>query len=381
MYQIITAINDMVVILFDLLVYTKLTLLKKDTRPYRLTMYSSCAVILLAYFLATYVFHMPAAISSFFTMSLPSLSIFWLLSKHKDSRFFVTFCAVDTLSLIAAFFFRTFGIYGGLYGALIGCIAGIAILTLVYVKGLPLYPRYRSLLDSIKEGWGAVMVAAILAYAMMVFVATYPEPMINRLEYVPVYLLVSAGVGAFYVVFISSLFQRKHLKELNLQLTEQMHWHDMAYEDGLTGMYNRMAYMERISRLSRDESFADSVYAVMVDIDDFKKINDTIGHHAGDQVLVKAARLLQSVFSEECYEVYRIGGDEFAIIAITDGVENLKERLDTLNNRDADFICAFSYGYAKVDFEVNNAMENAFIAADRAMYCQKILKKETDDKG
>ena len=63
-------------------------------------MYGGCGIIIVAYFLATYVFLLPASLSSALCMSVPSLLLFLYLSKHKDSRFFMTFCFVDYVTHI-----------------------------------------------------------------------------------------------------------------------------------------------------------------------------------------------------------------------------------------------------------------------------------------
>ncbi len=78
---------------------------------------------------------------------------------------------------------------------------------------------------------------------------------------------------------VTSLFQKKKLYDLNRQLTDSFHWHKIAYVDGLTGLRNRMAYIERINELARIRSDDNSIFAVMMDIDNFKQINDNFGHH------------------------------------------------------------------------------------------------------
>ncbi len=87
-----------------------------------------------------------------------------------------------------------------------------------------------------------------------------------------------------------------------------------ATRDGLTGLYNRRYFDDTLSdhvaaaiRYKRDLSL------VMFDVDDFKKVNDTVGHQAGDDILRTFADILQSTV-RQADMVCRYGGDEFVII-------------------------------------------------------------------
>jgi diguanylate cyclase (GGDEF)-like protein len=85
----------------------------------------------------------------------------------------------------------------------------------------------------------------------------------------------------------------------------------LAFHDSLTGLPNRAAFQRRLDELSRDQlgSFA----LVLLDVDDFKLINDTMGHDAGDAVLLAFAdRLAASIRPGDL--VARLGGDEFALL-------------------------------------------------------------------
>lgn len=106
-------------------------------------------------------------------------------------------------------------------------------------------------------------------------------------------------------------------------------------------------------------------------------MNNTVGIHIGDMTLKRAADFLNDVFSEENYEAFRIGGDEFAVIAISVSAKVLEQKINAVKNTDSGSAsgCSFSLGCATVNPEENNAMENAFIRADRAMYEEKLKTK------
>lgn len=87
-----------------------------------------------------------------------------------------------------------------------------------------------------------------------------------------------------------------------------------AMTDGLTGVANRRAFMERLTALSRDAALFSEYGVFYIDLDRFKAVNDALGHGAGDEVLrMSAARIARTVRDEDL--VARLGGDEFAVVA------------------------------------------------------------------
>jgi diguanylate cyclase (GGDEF)-like protein len=87
-----------------------------------------------------------------------------------------------------------------------------------------------------------------------------------------------------------------------------------ARTDALTGLANRRAFCERLaSELQRSERALEPVGLVMLDIDDFKQVNDRFGHGVGDQALIELARALEGAVRNVDL-VCRLGGEEFALI-------------------------------------------------------------------
>ena len=108
-----------------------------------------------------------------------------------------------------------------------------------------------------------------------------------------------------YVAIFSDITERKQAEQ---------HIHHLAHHDVLTGLPNRMALEARL-----EQSFAEadrnrrSVAVMFIDLDRFKIINDTLGHHVGDLLLIEVAqRLRHTVRSSDT--VARLGGDEFVVV-------------------------------------------------------------------
>jgi diguanylate cyclase (GGDEF)-like protein len=88
----------------------------------------------------------------------------------------------------------------------------------------------------------------------------------------------------------------------------------LARHDTLTGVANRALFNEKLAEASkRHERYGDGFTVLMLDLDKFKAVNDTLGHPAGDQLLIEVARRLKAALRETDV-LARLGGDEFAII-------------------------------------------------------------------
>jgi diguanylate cyclase len=171
------------------------------------------------------------------------------------------------------------------------------------------------------------------------------------------------------LVVARQMFAFRHIEELlrerdllTARLTEQ------AYHDALTGLANRALFMNRLT----DSLTTDPVTVFLIDLDDFKPVNDSYGHATGDQLLIEvASRLRRTVRAEDT--VARLGGDEFAILAADPA--GLFDRLtETLNATvilgDAEVRLRASVGMATARPGVDGP-DSVLHEADMAMYAAK----------
>src|SRR5207247_945977 len=94
----------------------------------------------------------------------------------------------------------------------------------------------------------------------------------------------------------------------------------LTQHDMLTGLYNRLAFEEEIKKeIVKLYQNNTSLAILLLDLDNFKTVNDSFGHHVGDQLLVVVAKQLMENVRKEDF-VARLGGDEFVII-----LSNIKE--------------------------------------------------------
>ena len=153
---------------------------------------------------------------------------------------------------------------------------------------------------------------------------------------------------------------------------------DMAYIDALTGIGNRHALRRDYNSYQGHE-----VTVAMMDLDNFKLINDTYGHEEGDRVLREVGKLLSDTFGKEY--CYRYGGDEFLLIVPDISISEFHEKLETLKqNKPAidDAVWAgFSVGFIRATLTDSDTLRNLISTADEKMYESKREKSSIATTG
>lgn len=153
--------------------------------------------------------------------------------------------------------------------------------------------------------------------------------------------------------------------------------------DDLTGLYNRRGFTdlgEQYLKLARRSGRG--VTMVFLDLDRFKTINDSLGHHVGDRALLKVADILRATFRRSDI-IARLGGDEFGVLALEAAdessewlVERLRERVVEFNESSPEpYQLSVSIGMAHHDDDPRVRLEDMVAQADSAMYREKHGKR------
>nr|WP_286173591.1 GGDEF domain-containing protein [Clostridium sp. WB02_MRS01] len=161
-------------------------------------------------------------------------------------------------------------------------------------------------------------------------------------------------------------------KEIERQLLQQS-----VHMDEMTGVYNRKAFRAEMKYV--EDTASDRNYTLaIVDIDKFKDVNDTWGHHVGDRCLIEFAKILK----EFCLDMtpFRYGGDEFCLLFCDKSMEEaeaicgeIKARVNLLCFEDyPTLILTASFGIASISDQVDTV--RLFIHADRALYEAKKVR-------
>ncbi len=155
-----------------------------------------------------------------------------------------------------------------------------------------------------------------------------------------------------------------------------------AHLDKMTMLYNRETTMESIRQIL--EIYADKEHALfIIDVDNFKTLNDTLGHQAGDEFLITLAKELKQCFRENSDIVGRVGGDEFFVL-----MKNITDR-NVVKNRikillDAIHGVSKKYSFMKISGSVGvsiypehgRTLDTLYAAADKALYQAKNAGKD-----
>lgn len=162
---------------------------------------------------------------------------------------------------------------------------------------------------------------------------------------------------------------------------------ELALMDDLTELRNRRGFLlltEQELRLARNKRMGLDLWLIFADLDGLKQINDTLGHQAGSQAIIQTAEILKATFRETDV-IARIGGDEFAILAVTSDIDSgtilvsrIKENLRSFNSREElPYRLSLSVGAIRVDPDKSPSITELLEAADQAMYEQKRMSRQS----
>lgn len=288
--------------------------LKKDTFQYKILLAALWFTGMGIYVIATNFFGAKQIIALAITAVFDTI-VFWLVSKYKGARFFMTFSMVNTGFLVIIAFVKLIPVlFGYDMGHPSEAVSSLIICAAVYIFVRPHLHQYKNLMTYEGMNWRDLLIASVIMYAGFIFFCAYPSPMVTRIEYVPSFLVLVIIILWTYVISIKSIIQSKNLYDRNALLAKEIAENEQLQKetltDNLTGLGNRKAlriYFNEILENKKKEAF----YLVMMDIDKFKNLNDNFGHQVGDEYLKELANAMTKNNADKSY---RYGGDEFCMI-------------------------------------------------------------------
>ncbi len=230
-------------------------------------------------------------------------------------------------------------------------------------------------------GFGGGIVSAIIAlvYSLYFFSIDHSFVEFTDLNLQKIYVVVF-GIVVNMVLVCSlkhaELRAFREIKELTTMLhQENQQLQSLSFSDALTGVQNRMAL-----RRDYDTFNGREVTVIMIDLDRFKIINDTLGHKEGDRILKETGAMLAKTFGRD--QCYRYGGDEFIIIMAEIPESRCRELVaemmtgrPEIKTRDGEVYAEYSVGYAHERIAGDRSLRDLFADADKNMYENKRSKK------
>jgi len=217
----------------------------------------------------------------------------------------------------------------------------------------------------------AIISAEIITYAV-IQIFSFP------------YHLPSTPIVTFLVTVLLAPLILWPLIKLLLFIDElEQKMYNLATYDSMTKLFSRQAFFKRA--LSLHETFKESnrPYSVcIIDIDNFKSINDTYGHACGDKVLINFGEIFSKIF-DSSYIIGRVGGEEFAVVVDTDA-NTLKEEMDKLHQKvlntkvpykNNNILYTISMGIFENKTPNTFTFDEALSNADDALYEAKVTDK------
>ena len=230
-----------------------------------------------------------------------------------------------------------------------------------------------------------------LSFKAKSFVDKINEPLLNIIEFTK-----NLGIkkdiknlepcGIFEIDRLSSNFNNMIVEldirtnRLILEETKRIYHEKLANTDPLTGAYNRRylnefsyEYLKIVKRENKDLSL------LLVDLDDFKKINDTFGHEIGD-IVIKQLVEISKICIRESDLIVRFGGDEFVILLPNTNIQSARfvanKLINKINeyNKNKEFNFSISVGISHYQIG-DNSIDNIILRADEALYEAKRVGK------
>jgi diguanylate cyclase (GGDEF)-like protein len=231
-------------------------------------------------------------------------------------------------------------------------------------------------------GWRTMRLALVLlallyaAYVPLYFVHTH----LGEVDFLPYSsladLLLALFLG-FTMILVTAEEANRGLKETMSKLEEaQSQLEQKVHTDPLTEALNRHAFysMQRGDEIAMDGALSGVV--VMIDVDNLKRINDEIGHVAGDAVIRATANAVRTLIRADDL-LFRWGGDEFVAIVPNMPIDAVRQRLEPLDDGIQARISAsgptmkFHISWGASEFDTEHSLDQAIKVADKEMYATR----------
>lgn len=228
---------------------------------------------------------------------------------------------------------------------------------------------------------GNLFIVFIIAFGFSVVFSIFKK--IQAMHFLPKHFqrrIISSGIVMLLGILIQVLYPQYHTSWMIICIYFVLDYaivcEAASMVDGLTGLLNKAVFSKQIDNLILKEN--SELYIVMIDVNDFKRVNDNKGHLYGDKCLIEIALILKEHFNRSA-QIYRFGGDEFCVLQevkckkiLDEKISHLLVSISNKKKKNLDFP-DIAVGYAKFQSDVDSRMTIDF--ADSNMYKSKMDMK------
>jgi diguanylate cyclase (GGDEF)-like protein len=234
-------------------------------------------------------------------------------------------------------------------------------------------------------------VAALIVIVLVVIALIMVLINKKRIEKRYYFSLVFFAIPPLICVFLQSMFYGLSIIVNSIVISLLMVFfkiqNNSIYTDYLTGIYNRKKLDEYLEDKIKSKNESKKFSAIMIDLNNFKYINDTYGHDTGDSVLKVTAKLLKNCLNTNDF-ISRYGGDEFCIILEISSRIKLEEMVNKINNcfenynelSGQPYKISLSMGYAIYDNYSTMKIKDFERKIDKLMYENKVKSNKKNNK-
>lgn len=208
----------------------------------------------------------------------------------------------------------------------------------------------------------ALTIVSNVVYIYLMSRLQQQELLLKNLVNANIYAIVSIVTGTSMFIMKIQKYETDYMNRKLMKL------------DQLTGLLNRHAYNEVINAYSTKE-MEDNLLYVSMDINGLKKVNDTFGHRAGDNLITSAASCMRKAFNKYG-DIFRVGGDEFVAVLyatkqeLEEAISSFNRLIELHNQQDNDNL-SISIGYSTIHELEKVSFEELAHSADVKMYKDK----------
>jgi diguanylate cyclase (GGDEF)-like protein len=254
-------------------------------------------------------------------------------------------------------------------------------------------PEIRSILSGIdRREWGLWLSTIIIIFLLMLGMSSFPASSESKSDGFYSFLMdrpIYSLAGLVLIFMIYALRQQIQINRIRWQVIEQVcavdrvearsqEIYELAVLDSLTGLYNRRYAEKRLTdEIARTQRRRLPFTVILLDLNDFKQVNDTFGHAAGDSLLKAFAERLSKATrgSDVCA---RYGGDEFLVLlpeCRPQDVQFVLKRLDDIKIDVGGGMQSIAYSAGCADYDPGESAEEVLKRADADLYVNKRTSK------